>query len=123
MSGLRDKCEQSKIDFICEFMPDLDLFDPRRFEEGMFRHGLPTVYQMTRMFDDLQAECWASFLAKLEARFPALDEEYRELLKGFWEDGQLFENTRIGGKLIDGQRIYRKVSDPIYAHDSIMAWD
>jgi DNA repair photolyase len=123
MSEIRDKCIQSRIDFICEFMPDLDAFNPQRFGQGMFRHGLPTVYQMAHLFDDAAPKTWNWFQAELKRRFPALDEEYEDLVRGFWDDGQLFANTRIDGEVVNGEHVYHKVDQAVYAHSSVMAWD
>jgi DNA repair photolyase len=124
MSGLREICRDNHIDFICEFMPGLDVFDPARFERGIFRFGLPAVYQMARVFEaPPERKCWADFSEALRRRFEAVDEEYLGLVEEFWDDGQLFENTTIGSDVVDGQRAYFQTDRLQLARDSVLAWD
>ena len=67
MSELRGICRDNHIDFICEFIPGLDVFDPARFERGIFRFGLPAVYQMARLFETPPArKHWAGFSQALQ---------------------------------------------------------
>src|SRR5207249_674899 len=107
MSRLRRICADNHVDFICEFIPRLDLFDPPRFEQGIFRFGLPTVYQMARAFEASPGrQYWAGFSEALKRRFEAVDDEYMSLVKEFWDSGQLFENTTIGNDVVDGQRAH-----------------
>ena len=124
MSGLREICRNNRIDFISEFIPGLDVFDSSRFEQGIFRFGLPAVYQMARVFEDCpEADSWAGFSEALRSRFEAIDDEYLGLVKEFWDDGQLFENTTIGSEVIDGRRRYFQTDCLQLARDSVLAWD
>ncbi len=124
MSRLRGICRDNHIDFICEFIPGLDVFDPARFEQGIFRFGLPAVYQMARVFETLpERKYWAGFSEALRRHFEALDDEYLGLVKEFWDDGQLFENTTIGSDVVDGQRVYFQTDRLQLARDSVLAWD
>lgn len=124
MSTLAAVCQDHKVDFICEFIPGLDIFQPARFERGIFRFGLPTVYQMIPLFDaSPERQCWSGFRQALRSRFEALDDEYLELIKALWDDGQLFENTRIGNHVIDGERVYFKTDRLQLARNSVLAWD
>jgi hypothetical protein len=124
MSRLRDICCRNRIDFICEFIPGLDAYDASNFEKGIFRFGLPAVYQMAPLFGALSKRMdWPSFSDKLKRRFPALDDEYLRLLKGFWDDGQLFENTRIAAEIIGGRRFYFGTPHMNSAKGTILSWD
>lgn len=124
MSRLRGICRDNHIDFICEFIPGLDVFDPARFEQGVFRFGLPAVYQMARVLEaSPERKYWAGFSAALRRRFEALDDEYLGLVKEFWDDGQLFENTTIASEVVAGQRAYFQSDRLQLARDSVLAWD
>jgi DNA repair photolyase len=124
MSRLRGICRDNHIDFICEFIPGLDVFDPARFEQGIFRFGLPAVYQMARVFDaSPERMYWTAFSEALRRHFEAVDDEYLGLVKEFWDDGQLFENTTIGSDVVDGQRAYFQTDRLQLARDSVLAWD
>jgi len=124
MSRLSDICRTIGIDFICEFIPGLDAFDPARFERGLFRFGLPAVYQMARVFDTPPGrKDWTAFSAALSRRFDALDDEYLALVKQFWDDGQLFANTTIGSEVVDGQRVHFQTDHLHLAEDTVLAWD
>ncbi len=124
MSRVRGVCRDNHIDFICEFIPGLDVFDPARFEQGIFRYGLPTVYQMARIFEAPPArKYWAGFSEALRCHFQAVDDEYLGLVKEFWDDGQLFENTMIGSDVVNGQRVYFQTDRLQLASDSVLAWD
>ena len=124
MLRLRGICQDNRIDFICEFIPGLDIFDPARFEQGVFRFGLPAVYQMARHFEaSSERKYWAGFREALGRHYQALDDEYLGLVKQFWEDGQLFENTTIGSDIVDGQRAYFQTDRLQLARDSVLAWD
>ena len=124
MSKLAAICQDNGIDFICEFIPGLDSFRPARFEEGIFRFGLPTVYQMIPVLDAAPGNCmWDAFSEALRRRFTAVDEEYLDLVRALWDDGQLFENTRIGNDFIDGERVYFRTDRLQLARDSVLAWD
>jgi DNA repair photolyase len=124
MSKLRGICRDNHADFICEFIPGLDVFDPARFEQGIFRFGLPAVYQMTRIFDAPAGRMrWASFSQTLKRQFQAVDDEYLGLVKHFWDNGQLFENTTIGSAVVNGERAYCRTDRLQLARDSVLAWD
>jgi DNA repair photolyase len=124
MSRLRGICRDNHIDFICEFIPGLDVFDPARFEQGIFRFGLPAVYQMARVMETLpERKHWAGFREGLGRQFEALDDEYLGLVKGFWDDGQLFENTTLGSNVVDGQRVYFQTDRLQLAGNSVLSWD
>jgi hypothetical protein len=124
MSRLSGICRDNHIDFVCEFIPGLDVFDPARFERGIFRFGLPAVYQMARVFEaSPEPKYWAGFSEALRRRFDAVDDEYLELVKQFWDDGQLFENTMIGSEVVDGQRAYFQTDRLQLAKNSVLAWD
>ena len=124
MSRLRGICGDNHIDFICEFIPGLDLFDPARFEQGIFRFGLPAVYQMARVFEaSPDRQYRAGFSEALRRHFEAVDEEYLDLVKQFWDDGQLFENTTIGSDVVEGQRAYFQTDRLRLARNSVLAWD
>ncbi len=124
MSRLSGICTDNHIDFICEFIPGLDAFDSSRFETGIFRFGLPAVYQMVRAFETPPTrKNWNGFVAYLRARFEALDDEYLGLVKEFWDNGQLFENTTIAGEAVNGGREYFPAGRLRLANDSVLAWD
>ena len=124
MIKLRDVCCRNHIDFICEFIPGLDEFDPSTFEKGIFRYGLPAVYQMIPLFGALsEGMNWVCFCHKLKERFKGLDNEYLELLKGFWDDGQLFDNTNIGSKMVKKERLYYRTQQMNSARGTILSWD
>jgi DNA repair photolyase len=124
MSKLRDICVRNSIDFICEFMPGLDVFDPMKFDQGIFRYGLPAVYQLIQIFDGLSGRLsWPDFREQMTERFKALDEEYLELLEKYWNDGQLFDNARMGYEIEDGQRFYFRTTQLNSAAGSILSWD
>lgn len=124
MSRLRDACCRSHIDFICEFIPELDEYDPSTFEKGVFHYGLPAVYQMMPVFGALSERMdWTRFRDRLRKRFIGLDDEYLKLLKGFWDDGQLFDNTRIDSEIVNGRRLYYRTQKMNAAKDKILSWD
>jgi hypothetical protein len=124
MSRLRGICRDNHIDFICEFIPGLDVFDPARFEQGIFRFGLPAVYQMARLFEaSPERKHWAGFSEALGRHFEAVDDEYLGLVKELWDDGQLFENTTIGSDVVGGRRTYFQADRLQLARDSVLAWD
>jgi DNA repair photolyase len=124
MSRLRDVCRRNHIDFICEFIPGLDEHDPANFEKGIFRFGLPTVYQMIPLFGALSERMdWSAFSDKLRRHFQSLDDEYLSLLKGFWDDGQLFDNTRIGTEIVKGRRFCFRTPHMNSAKGTILSWD
>ena len=124
MSKLAAICQDNRIDFICEFIPGLDSFQPARFEQGIFRFGLPTVYQMIPVLDAApENRRWGAFSEALRRRFTALDDEYLDLVKSLWDDGQLFENTRIGTDFSGGERVYFSTDRLQLARDSVLAWD
>jgi hypothetical protein len=124
MSRLRETCRDNHIDFICEFTPGLDVFDPARFQQGIFRFGLPAVSQMARVFEaPPQRKFWRSFSDVLRRHFEALDDEYLGLVKEFWDNGQLFENTTIDSDVVDGQRVYFQTDRLQLARNPVLAWD
>jgi DNA repair photolyase len=124
MSELQKICCDNHIDFICEFIPALDLFDSTRFDRGVFRFGLPTVYQMARLFKAVGGHMsWPCFRECLKHDFQAVDDDYLGLVQTFWDDGQLFHNTTIGSELVDGKRVYFQTGRLQLAKDSILAWD
>lgn len=123
MSALRDVCRDSQVDFICEFIPGLDSFDPARFAQGIFRFGLPTVYQMADLFESRTPVSWRDFRDALVRLFPALDDEYTALVGQYWDDGQLFENTTIHPLDTPGGRMYLRTNRLNLARDTVMAWD
>lgn len=124
MSKLAAICLDKKIDFICEFIPGLDVFEPSRFEQGIFRFGLPTVYQMIPVVEASSAnQSWPGFREAVRRRFEAVDDEYFDLIKTLWDDGELFQNTRIGSDVIDGQRVYFPTDRLQLAKNSVLAWD
>jgi DNA repair photolyase len=122
MSTLRDVCCRNGVDFICEFIPALDEYKPSRFENGIFRFGLPTVYQMTQLLGRERMD-WPVFREKINSRFSAVDGEYLKLLKGFWDDGQLFENSEIGNEIVDGKRVHFRTKQTNSARSRILSWD
>lgn len=124
MTHLQAACRRHGLDFICEFIPGLDVFDPARFERGIFRFGLPTVYQMAALFDGPPVrKGWPQFRDTLERRFPAVDDEYLGFVETLWEDGQLFENARMDSELVDGRRNYFRTDHLRLATDSVLSWD
>ena len=124
MSRLQEICRHNHIDFICEFIPALDLFDSARFDRGIFRYGLPTVYQMARFFKAVGERMhWSRFRDSLRHDFQAVDDDYLDLVQKFWDDGQLFENTTIGSELADGKRAYFQTGRLEVAKHSVLAWD
>ena len=125
MSKLRAACGRYGVDFICEFIPGLDVFTPARFERGIFRFGLPTVYQMTSLFDVRPARrrSWAEFRDVLKRRFQAVDEEYLDFVETLWEDGQLFENTHMQSDVVAGRRVYFPTDQLHLASESVLSWD
>ena len=52
-----------------------------------------------------------------------MDDEYLGLVKEFWDDGQLFENTTIGSDVANGQRTYFQTGSLQLARNSVLAWD
>jgi DNA repair photolyase len=124
MSVLRDVCCRNKIDFICEFMPGLDAYEPSRFERGIFQFGLPAVYQMMRLFDGSSERMdWRCFSRKIMKQFNAIDNEYLGLLSAFWDNGQLFDNTIIGNEIVDGKRVYFRTKQMHSARGKVLSWD
>ena len=124
MSWLGEVCQDNAIDFICEFIPGLDAFDPVRFENGIFRFGLPAVYQMARLFQTRgEHQHWPGFRDALRSQFQAVDDEYLALVRELWDSGELFENTTIASEMIDGQRNYYRTEHLQLARDSVLAWD
>lgn len=123
MSKLHRICEDNHIDFICEFIPGLDVFRGATFEQGIFRFGLPAVYQMAQSFEaPFERKDWRQFRAAIETRFAAVDDEYLDLVKTFWDDGVLFENTAIACEMVGGRRLYYR-SDKLNLHESVLTWD
>jgi DNA repair photolyase len=122
MSTLRDVCCRNRIDFICEFMPGLNVFEPSRFENGIFRFGLPAVYQMAQLFDGSSMN-WEHFSNRILERFSAVDDEYICLLNAFWDSGQLFDNTAIGTEIVDGKRIYFRTKQMNSERGAVLSWD
>lgn len=59
----------------------------------------------------------------MRRRFEAVDDEYFDLIKTLWDDGELFQNTRIGSDVIDGQRVYFPTDRLQLAKNSVLAWD
>lgn len=124
MSRLQEICRDNHIDFICEFIPALDVFDTTRFDRGIFRFGLPTVYQMARVFKAVgERMYWPRFCESLRHDFQAVDDDYLDLVQKYWDDGQLFENTTIGSELVDGKRAYFQTGRLQLAKHSVLAWD
>lgn len=124
MFRLQTICRQTGIDFICEFIPGLDAFAPGRFERGIFRFGLPTVYQMLPLFEASGApQGWNDFSATIRRRFTAVDEEYLVFVKSLWDNGELFENTAMGSDVVDGGRVYFRTETLHLERDAVMAWD
>jgi len=124
MFRLQTICRQTGIDFICEFIPGLDAFAPERFERGIFRFGLPTVYQMLPLFEASGApQDWNNFSATIRRRFTAVDEEYLVFVKSLWDNGELFENTAMGSDVVDGSRVYFRTETLHLERDAVMAWD
>jgi len=124
MARLRDICCRNRVDFICEFIPGLDAFDATNFEKGIFRFGLPAVYQMVPLFGTSPKRLdWRAFRDKLKNCFQSLDDDYLSLLREFWDDGQLFENTRIGTEIINGRRHYFRTPQMNSAKGTILSWD
>jgi DNA repair photolyase len=124
MSRLQAACRHSGIDFICEFIPGLDAFDPARFERGIFRFGLPTVYQMLPLFESSGVpQGWAEFSATIRRRFAAVDDEYMTFLKTLWDSGELFENAPMATAMLDGNRVYFRTNELSLRRDAVMAWD
>jgi hypothetical protein len=66
---------------------------------------------------------WDAFSEALRRRFTAVDEEYLDLVRALWDDGQLFENTRIGNDFIDGERVYFRTDRLQLTRDAVLAWD
>jgi DNA repair photolyase len=124
MFRLQTICRQTGIDFICEFIPGLDAFAPARFERGIFRFGLPAVYQMLPLFEASGApQGWDDFSATIRRRFTAVDEEYLAFVKSLWDNGELFENTAMGSDVVDGRRVYFRTETLHLERDAVMAWD
>ncbi len=124
MWRLRAICADHQVDFISEFIPGLDVFDPARFEVGIFRFGLPTVYQMAALFDPAGTrKHWPDLFDELTHRFEAVDDEYLDLVRALWNDGQLFENTAICDEVVDGERAYFMTDRLHLAQKSVLAWD
>jgi DNA repair photolyase len=123
MSRLQAICLQTGIDFICEFIPGLDAFEPARFERGIFRFGLPTVYQMLPLFPAPGVpQRWDEFSETIRGRFAAVDEEYLTFVKTLWDSGELFENTPMGTEMVGGNRVYFR-TDTLHLERDVMAWD
>ncbi len=123
MSRLSSVCADNRIDFICEFIPGLGVFKPAAFEEGIFRFGLPTVYQMAQEFEKLfERMTWGHFCSSIQHRFAALDEEYVDLVKTFWDEGLLFGNTVISCEKVGRDRVYYR-SDRLDLRESVLNWD
>jgi hypothetical protein len=123
MGRLQEACLRNGVDFICEFMPDFDAFNPSRFEQGMFRHGLPAVYQMIQLFDSAGPKDWQTFRDDITTRYAAVDDEYLELVKSFWDDGQLFENTRIHRMPSGDEPLYYRSERLNENPAALMSWD
>ncbi len=124
MSWLQKICRQNSVDFICEFIPGLDRFEPTRFDQGIFRFGLPAVYQMARAFSAVDERVyWPQFRDFLRHDFQAVDQDYLDLVQTFWDDGQLFENTTIASELTGGRRGYFQTGRLQLAEHSTLSWD
>jgi DNA repair photolyase len=123
MSRLRDACLRNRIDFISEFIPGLDAFDASRFKRGIFRFGLPTVYQMLSIFDERsELASWVTFSEYLRLGFAAVDDDYLALVKKYWDDGQLFQNTTIASENTGGRRRYFQTGR-LQLDEGVLAWD
>lgn len=123
MSKLNRICSDTNIDFISEFIPGLDVFKAATFEQGIFRFGLPAVYQMAQVFDTFsERKTWGQFRAGIERRFAALDNEYLDLVKTFWDDGVLFDNTVISCDTAGSDRLYYR-SDRLNLRETVLHWD
>jgi DNA repair photolyase len=124
MRRLRDVCVRTGVDFVCEFIPGLDAFDPRTFDSGIFRYGLPTVYQMLPLFAESgQRQSWPTFRDALVHRFAAVDDEYLDLVKALWDSGELFENTVVAAADGGGAREYHRTDRLQLARGAVFAWD
>ncbi|MBZ5581944.1 MAG: radical SAM protein [Acidobacteriia bacterium] len=123
MARLNRICRDNHIAFISEFIPGLDVFDASTFEQGIFRFGLPAVYQMAGLFETpFERQGWERFRAGIRKRYAALDEEYLNLVKTFWDDGSLFENTAIACETANGDHLYYR-SDRLNLRESVLTWD
>lgn len=123
MARLSRICTANRIGFISEFIPGLDVFDVSLFEPGVFRYGLPAVYQMAQLFEDGSERLgWRQFRAALERRYTALDDEYLALVKTYWDGGLLFANTAIAGEVKGGERVYYR-SGALNLTASVLNWD
>ena len=66
---------------------------------------------------------WPGFRGELKKRFKALDDEYLDLLREYWNDGQLFDNARMGSEIEDGQRYYFRTPQLNSVGGSVLSWD
>ena len=125
MSRVQQVCRDRGVDFICEFIPGLDSFDPARFQEGIFRYGLPAVYQMSPLVASAPGHTdWATFSAALRQKFEAIDDEYLDLVHQLWESGELFENTTItAAEASNGPRSYVRTDRLHLAREAVLSWD
>ena len=68
-------------------------------------------------------QSWTRFSEALENRFDAVDAEYLHLLRGLWDNGELFENTSLSSEFAGGERLYFRTDQLHLASDSVLAWD
>ena len=96
---------------------------PAEFNSGIFRFGPPAVYQMMTFWNDKKEPVnWEMFYSQYLQTFPNIDDEYINLVKGLWDDGELFENTVIAPSKFDGQISYQKGNELLIDNGKILHW-
>ncbi len=108
MQLFRETCESHDMTFVCEFIPGLTSLRAERFSTGVFRFGLPAVYQMLKFWNNRADEPvgWSAFRGGFLTEYPAVDQEYEDLVRGYWDSGELFENTNLMRCAAGGQVVY-----------------
>jgi len=109
MEEFREICRRYKIGFVCEFIPELTDVDPAEFSAGVFRYGLPTVYDMLRFCENRGDAVldWATFDSEFLCRCDVVDGAFRDFVLRLWESGDLFRNTRLVPTRSNGRMTYR----------------
>lgn len=113
MLRLKNACRSAGVSFVCEFIPEFDWLRAKHFSGGVFRFGIPAVYDMMHFWDDKGTAPvdWDTFDKGFLANYGCPDPEYKGMIKRLWDRGELFSNTRLILRHERGQVLYARGSE------------
>ena len=118
MNAMSTFCNTNKIPFICAQIPDLDTTVR---ENGIFQYKLPTVGDIVHHFEKLSLNTiYFSNLDEYFETFCAVDNYYRDSVKKYWKNGELFKNSKFVKRVVSNSIIYIK-SDEALIDTSVMS--